>query len=258
MSGLVAKTAKIMGLDGEPVGEIALPPVFDSPLRLDVIKKAVVIQRSHSFQPQGRNPMAGKRTTAEGFGVGRGISRVPRIGGEGPLSGTAAFAPGTVGGRMAFPPVPTKKLDRRANRKERLLALRSAIAATASAELVRKRGHRFDEDIELPLVVSDEIEKFAKTSQARRVLATLGLWDDIERVVRSRKHGKGRTIHAKGPLVVVGEYQGADRAFENFEGVDVVRAKDLSVELLAPGTHPGRLTVWSESAIKTISGRAWR
>ena len=157
---------------------------------------------------------------------------------------------------MAFPPVSTKKLDRRVNRKERLLALRSAIAATASAELVRKRGHRFDEDIELPLVVSDEIEKFAKTSQARRVLATLGLWVDIERVVKSRKHRKGRTIHAKGPLVVVGEYQGGDRAFKNFAGVDVVRAKDLSVELLAPGTHPGRLTVWSESAIKTMSERS--
>src|SRR3990172_6124854 len=257
MSGLVAKTAKIMGLDGEPVGEIALPPVFDSPLRLDVIKKAVVTQRSHSFQPQGRNPMAGKRTTAEGFGVGRGISRVPRIGGEGPLSGTAAFAPGTVGGRMAFPPVPTKKLDRRVNRKERFAALRSAIAATASSELVRKRGHKFEKDIELPLIISDEAESLSKASEARRLLTTLGVWEDIERVSRSSNiRGKRRT-HAKGPLIVLGDYEGADRAFRNFQGVDVIRARDLSVELLAPGTHPGRLTIWSESAVKSIGGRSW-
>ena len=251
------KTVKIIGLDGEPFGEIGLPSVFGTPLRLDVIKRAVVAQRSHHFQPQGRNPMAGKRTTAEGFGVGRGISRVPRIGGSGPLSGQAAFAPGTRGGRMAFPPLSNKKLDRWVNRKERLLALRSAIAATGSTELVRKRGHRYDDDVELPLVVSDEIERFSKASEARRVLVALGLWDDIDRVAKSRKYRRGRTRHAKGPLVVVGEYQGADRAFGNFEGVDIVSAGDLSVELLAPGTHPGRLTIWSESAIKTIIEKEW-
>ncbi len=257
MEETVLKSVRIMGLDGKPVGEVAVPPVFGTALRLDVIKKAVVAQQSHSFQPQGRNRMAGKRTTAEGFGVGRGISRVPRIGGGGPLSGTAAFAPGTVGGRMAFPPVANKKLDKWVNRKERFLALRSAIAATASGELVRKRGHRYDGKVELPLVVSDEVEKLSKSSEARRALAVLGLWEDIERVARSRKHRKGGIRHAKGPLVVVGEYQGADKAFGNFEGVDLVSAKDLSVEHLAPGTHPGRLTVWTESAIKAIAVREW-
>ena len=41
------------------------------------------------------------------------------------------------------------------------------------------------------------------------------------------------------------------------EGLDIVRASNLSVEALAPGTHPGRLTIWSESAIKTIAERKW-
>src|SRR5881409_73690 len=119
-------------MDGKTAGDVPVPSVFNTPLRLDVISKAVLAEQSHSFQRQGRNPMAGKRTTAEGFGVGRGISRVPRIGGHGPLSGTAAFAPGTVSGRMAFPPVTAKKIAKQINRKERRLALRSAIAATAS------------------------------------------------------------------------------------------------------------------------------
>jgi len=83
--------------------------------------------------------MAGKRTTAESFGVGRGISRVPRIGGHGPLSGTAAFAPGTVSGRMAFPPVTSKRLVKQINQKEKRLALKAAIAATAADEVVRNR-----------------------------------------------------------------------------------------------------------------------
>ena len=71
-----------------------------------------------------------------------------------------------------------------------------------------------------------------------------------------RIRGKNRK-HSVGPLLVVGEYQGAQRAFENFEGVDVVRVKDLSVEALAPGTLPGRLAIWTESAIKTLSDRSW-
>lgn len=251
------RTVKIIGINGEPVGQIAVPLVFEDPVRRDVISKAVVAQQSHRFQPQGRNPMAGKRTTAEGFGVGRGISRVPRVGGGGPLSGTAAFAPGTVGGRLAFPPVSMKKTGKRVNRKERLVALKSAIAATGSTELVQRRGHKFDKDLELPLVVTDDIEKLSKTSEARRLLSTLGLWEDIERVTRSRNYRGKKKTHAKGPLVVVGEYQGANRAFGNLDGVDVIRAKDLNVELLAPGTHPGRLTIWSESAVKLIAGRNW-
>ncbi len=251
------RTVKIFGSDGKAVSELALPPVFTAPLRKDMITKAVVAQQSHRFQPQGRDPMAGKRTTAESFGVGRGISRVPRVGGHGPLSGTAAFAPGTVGGRMNFPPVTSKRTAKSMNRKERRVALDSAIAATGSKDLVRGRGHKFDEDIELPLVVTDEVETVTKSSVAKAFLSAIGVWDDIDRVKKSKKiRGKNRK-HSVGPLLVVSEYQGAQRAFENFEGVGVVRVKDLSVEALAPGTHPGRLAIWTESAIKTLSDRSW-
>ncbi len=257
MPTLDGRSAKVLDAEGKAVGEMTLPELFQTELRLDVIRKAVLAQQSHRFQPQGRNLMAGKRTTAEGFGVGRGISRVPRIGGHGPLSGTAAFAPGTVSGRMAFPPVTGKKLDKQVNRKERWLALRSAIAATASREIVTKRGHKFDQDISLPLVVSDDVEKLSKASDAKRFLTSIGLWDDVARIRKSKRIKSNRRVHAVGPLVVVGENQGAKKALRNFEGVDFVTAKDISVELLAPGTHPGRLTVWSESAIKAISERKW-
>ncbi len=251
------RTIKIVDSDGKDAGEMTLPTVFSSGLRRDIITKAVVAQHSHRFQPQGRNPMAGKRTTAESFGVGRGISRVPRVGGHGPLSGTAAFAPGTMGGRSAFPPVPWKRTAKMMNRRERRVALDSAIAATGSIELVRHRGHKFDEDIQLPLVVTDEVEKFAKSSAAKTFLTAIGVWDDISRVKKSKTvRGRNRK-HSVGPLVIVSEYQGAQRAFENFEGVDVVRVKDLSVEALAPGTLPGRLAIWTESAIKTLSDRSW-
>jgi len=162
MSTSQPRTVPVFDLEGKSAGEVSLPIVFGSVLRPDVIKKAALAQESRRFQPQGRNLMAGKRTTAEGFGVGRGISRVPRIGGHGPLSGTAAFAPGTVSGRMAFPPVTAKKTVKLINRKERRIALVSAIAATASDQIVRKRGHKFDGEKQLPLVVTDELEKVSK------------------------------------------------------------------------------------------------
>ncbi len=251
------RSVKIFGADGKATSDISLPSVFTAVLRKDIIAKAVVAQQSHRFQAQGRNPMAGKRTTAESFGVGRGISRVPRVGGHGPLSGTAAFAPGTMGGRMAFPPVTFKRTAKSMNRKERRVALDSAIAATGSLDLVRGRGHKFDQDIELPLVVTDEVEKFSKSSAAKTFLTAIGVWDDIDRVKKSKRiRGKNRK-HSVGPILVVSEYQGAQRAFENFEGVNVIRVKDLSVEALAPGTHPGRLAIWTESAIKTLSDRSW-
>jgi large subunit ribosomal protein L4e len=256
MSHETGRTAEIFDLEGSSIGKLTLPQVFESTIREDIIRKAVISQQSRRYQPQGRDTMAGKRTTAEGFGVGRGISRVPRIGGHGPLSGTAAFAPGTVGGRMAFPPMVGKRTVREINRKERKQALRSAIAATGSQDLVRKRGHSFEKEINLPIIVSDELEKVAKASDAKKFLTSVGLWDDIIRVNRSSRIKKsGRRIHAVGPLVVVAGNQSAARAFGNFKGVDVVNVKDLSVELLAPGTRPGRLTIWTESAVKTLSSK---
>jgi len=173
------------------------------------------------------------------------------------LSGTAAFAPGTMGGRSAFPPVTAKRLVKQINKNERRLALRSAIAATASNEIVRKRGHKFDTERNLPLVVTDEVEKLSKSSDARDFLTSVGVWEDIVRVIKSKRIKAGHRVHASGPLIVLGDDKTAKKALRNFEGMKVVRADDLSVEMLAPGTHPGRLTIWSESALKKIAEKNW-
>lgn len=251
-----SKSVRIIGVDGEEAGDVELPEVFKSPIRLDVISRAVIAQQSRRFQPQGRNRMAGKRTTAESFGVGRALSRVPRIS-EPPLSGQGAFAPGTVGGRLAFPPTPLKKLIKQINRKERRLALSSAIAFTASKEAVKERGHRFDEELDFPLIVSDDIEKYSKASEAKALMTTLGVWDDIEKVQDTVKIRNHKKKHRIGPLVVVSDSRTAGKAFGNLAGVNVVTVKDLSVEDLAPGTRPGRLTIWTESAVKELGSREW-
>jgi len=80
---LKATSVNVYDLEGKNTRKsIDLPSIFSAPLRPDVIRRAVVAIDTHKFQPQGRNPMAGKRTTAESLGVGRGLSRVPRVKGE--------------------------------------------------------------------------------------------------------------------------------------------------------------------------------
>lgn len=253
----MAKTKKIFDLTGKPIGKIKLPKIFDTPLRPDVIKRAVLAIQSSRFQPQGRNPMAGKRTTAESRGVGLGISRIPRIKGTGQR---AALAPGTVGGRAAHPPVPQKKIVKRIPKKEKRLALSSAIAATASKKIVASRGHSIRDVPQIPLIVTSELEKLKKTKEVEEALINLGGLAEIYRVRESRKirAGRGklrgrRVKQAVGPLIVVAENKGIARAARNMPGVNVVTVNDLNVEILAPGTQPGRLTIWTSSAVEKLS-----
>jgi large subunit ribosomal protein L4e len=254
---MAKKTAKIFNLEGKPVGKINLPPIFGTVLRPDAIRRAVLAIQSNRLQRQGRDPMAGKRTTAESRGVNLGISRMPRTKGG---AGRGAFAPGTVGGRAAHPPSSDKKIVKRIPKKERRLAIFSAIAATASEELVASRGHSVEDVPGIPLIVADDLEGLKRVKEVEGALVHLGVFSDILRVKESRKiragKGKyrGRKIkQAVGPLIVVAKNNGIMEAARNIPGIDVVTARNLNVEILAPGAHPGRLTIWTSSAIGELS-----
>jgi len=252
-------TSKLFDLKGKPTGKVNVPEVFRTPLRPDVIKRAVVTIQSHSYQPQGRDPMAGKRTTAESRGVGFGIARVPR---EKAGGSRARFAPGIVTGRAAFPPRVEKKIRKKLPRKEMQLALRSAIAATGSKEIVAKRGHAVEDVPDFPLVVVDEIQNLKKAKEVEETLTALGVLSDIYRSKESRKirAGKGKRRGRKmkqavGPLLIIDKNDGIAEAAFNLPGVDVVTLDELNAELLAPGTHPGRLTIWANSAFEKLEAR---
>lgn len=253
----------VYGLDGKPSGELELPKVFAMFVRPHLIRRAVVANQSHRFQPQGRNPMAGKRTTAQSMGVGHALARVPRVKGERySRSGQAAFAPSTVGGRLTHPPTSSKKVWKKINDKERKLAFKSAVAATARKDLVEIRGHRVEKVPQIPLIVSDEVQSLKRTVEVRDMLNALGLREDIERIVRNRREragiGKMRGRRFKvgvGPLIVVGRDQGIRKAAENLLGVDVIEAKNLNVEHLAPGSHPARLAIWTKSSLTVLEER---
>jgi len=238
----------------------SLPEVFKTPVRPDIIKKAVLAVQSLRIQPQGRDIMAGERTTAESLGTGHHLARVTRVkGSRYPRAGRAAFAPGTVKGRQAHPPKAWKKIVKNINKKERLLAIRSAIAATASKDLVSLRGHAVDKVQNFPIVVSDTLQNIKTAEEALVFFEKIGVSPDLERVkngfkVRSGKGAlRGRRVkYPVGPLIVINKDNGASKAFRNFPGVDIVKVDELNVEFLAPGSHPGRLTIWGQSALKKL------
>jgi large subunit ribosomal protein L4e len=249
--------AKTIDLDGNEAGEIDLPGVFETTYRPDLIKRAVLAAQANRQQDYGTDPFAGKRTSAESLGTGRGMARVPRSNGRG------RRVPQAVGGRRAHPPKAEKDRTRKVNDKERKLATRSAIAATADADLVAERGHRFDGDaLEFPLVVSDEFEELLKTKEVVAFLESIGVHADVERADegRSVRAGRGKTRgrkykEPKSILFVTSSEAGPSKAARNLAGVDVATASEVSAEDLAPGTHPGRLTVWTESAIEEVADR---
>jgi len=194
------------------------------------------------------------RTPAESLGSGRGMSHDPR------QNGVVRRVPHAVSGRRAHPPKVEKEQGKTINKKERQLATRSALAATTDADVVADRGHQFDADLDLPLVVSDEFEDLVKTKEVVALLDALGVAEDIERAEEGKKvrAGRGTTRGRKyktpkSILFVTSEEP--SKAARNLAGADVATASEVNVEDLAPGTHAGRLTIFTESALSEVADR---
>jgi large subunit ribosomal protein L4e len=246
--------ATVYDLDGEEAGEVDLPEVFETQFRPDLIEKAVLAAQANRKQAYGADEYAGMRTPAESQGSGRGMAHVPRENGQG------RRVPQTVKGRKAHPPKAEKDQGKQINTKERKLAVRSAVAATTDAELVADRGHEFDDDLDLPLVVADEFEELVKTQEVVATLEALGVHADVDRADegRSIKAGQGSTRGRKyqEPSSILFVTSGEpSKAARNLAGADVTTAAELNAEDLAPGAQPGRLTVFTESAIEEVSDR---
>jgi large subunit ribosomal protein L4e len=246
--------ATIRNLDGEEDGSVDLPDVFSNTVRKDLIKRAVLAAQANRKQDHGADDYAGMRTSAESPGSGRGMAHVPRTNGQ------AARVPQAVGGRKAHPPKEEKDRSLDINTKERKKAIRSAIAATTDAEVVAERGHQFDDDLELPLVVSDDFEDLVKTREVVSFLEAVGIDADIERAEENKtiRAGQGTTRGRKyktpkSVLFVTSDEP--SKAARNLAGADVATAAEVNAEDLAPGAHPGRLTVWTESALAEVAER---
>ena len=246
--------ATVHDLDGDDAGEVDLPEVFETTHRPDLVKRAVLAARANRKQDTGADEYAGLRTPAESQGSGRGMAHVPR------QNGRAREVPQAVSGRPAHPPKAEKDRGLDINTKERKLATRSAIAATADGDVVADRGHDFDGDLEFPLVVDDEFEDLTKTQDAVEVLESLGVYADVERAENGKtvRAGRGTTRgrkYSEPTSVLVVTSEEPSLAARNLAGADVATAGEVDAEDLAPGTEPGRLTVWTESAVEEVADR---
>ncbi len=258
---------KILSADNKEAGKQKMPAQFEEVVRPDLIKRAVEAIQGNKRQQYGSDPRAGKKAAARlsrrrrdyKGAYGKGLSRVPRktLTRRGmQMIFVGAFAPGTVKGRRAFPPTSERIFAQKINDKERKKAIRSALAATMDKKIVEERGHKVPEGY--PFLLTTDFEKINKAKDVVKALAALGLEQDLER--GGQKHvraGMGkmrgrRYKTAKGPLLVFGENCNAFKAAQNVPGVDVVEINRINVELLAPGTHAGRLTLFTQSAIQKL------
>jgi large subunit ribosomal protein L4e len=239
---------------------IALPAVFKAPIRPDVVNFVHQQISMNHRQPYSVSDKAGHQTSAESWGTGRAVARIPRVRGGGThRSGQGAFGNMCRGGRMFAPTKPWRRWYRRVNINQRRYALASAVAASGVPALVMSKGHVIDQIPELPLVVSDKVQEMTKTKQAVQFLRRIRAWSDIQKVYKSQRFraGKGkmrnrRRIQRKGPLVVYYKDQGLRRAFRNIPGIDLVSVEKLNVLKLAPGGHVGRFVIWTESAFQRL------
>lgn len=258
---------KIIGKENKESGKQKLPLQFSEAVRPDLIKRAVLALQSHRRQVYGADPRAGKKASAvlsrrrrkyKGS-YGKGISRVPRktMNRRGmQMSWTGAFAPGTIGGRRAHPPTAEKILELKINDKERLKAIRSALSATVNKGIVASRGHEVPAGY--PFILSDDFESLNKTKDVVSYLDGIGLSKELERGSKKTvRAGKGKMRgrkyrKSKGPLLVVSDSCSAVKAAKGIPGVDIAVVSKVNVELLAPGTHAGRLTLFTKKAIEKM------
>ncbi|EJD46998.1 hypothetical protein AURDEDRAFT_113598 [Auricularia subglabra TFB-10046 SS5] len=253
-------TVNVQSTSGEASGSLTLPAVLAAPIRLDVVQQVHKSIAKNKRQAYAVSEKAGHQTSAESWGTGRAVARIPRVGGSGThRSGQAAFGNMCRGGRMFAPTKTWRKWHVKVNQSQRRFAVVSALAASALPSLVLARGHRIEQVPEVPLVVADAIESIAKTRDAVAALKAVGAYADVEKAAASRKlrAGKGklrnrRHRQRRGPLIVYANDNGVSKAFRNIPGVETSSVDRLNLLQLAPGGHLGRFIIWTESAFAKL------
>lgn len=246
--------------EGAVTSSMPLPGVFGAPIRPDVVKFVHTNIAKNARQAYAVSMKAGHQTSAESWGTGRAVSRIPRVQGGGTQrSGQGAFGNMCRGGRMFAPTKTWRKWHRKVNLNERRYAVCSAIAASACPPLVMARGHKIESVPEMPLVVGGDVESIKKTAQAVETLQKLGADADVEKAKASIKlrAGKGkmrnrRYVKRRGPLVVYDAKDGIELSMRALPGVELCQVERLNLLQLAPGGHVGRFVIWTENAFAKL------
>ena len=251
-------TVNVYSVKGGSAGTVEVPAAFSAEYRPDLIKKAVLAASANGRQPYGPNPFSGLRHSVSTWGKGRGVARVQRL-----RDGRRATeSPNNISGRRAHPPRVGRKWEQKVNKKELKAARMSALAATASAECVRARGHQFDDKVAFPIVVDDALNDVQTAAEVRELFDAIGIGHDVDRAKKGTKiragRGKMRNRKYRVPvsvLIVVSDKERGAPVFKganNLPGVEVEEIDTLNTSLPAPRGAAGSLTVYTKAAIERI------
>ncbi len=268
----MALKLRILDKEKKEIGEQELPEQFQEEVNSALALRAVKATQKRKRQKYGANKRAGLRASARiskrrrdyrGC-YGHGISRVPRkiLSRRGTrMYWVGARIPGTVGGRRAHPPKAEKKWAEKINDTERKKAIRTLLTAAMDKGVVKERGHKVPDNY--PFILDKSVEEIKKTSQIKKLLIELGLEKELQRVNKTKiRAGKGKMRGRKlkvkkGPLIVVAGKCPLMKAARNIRGVEVVEAKRLSAEVLAPGIKSdiksARMTLFTQPAIEILA-----
>ncbi|EGG14545.1 60S ribosomal protein L4 [Cavenderia fasciculata] len=247
--------------ENKTAAKVKFPAVLGTPIRPDLVNFVHTNVNKNHRQAYGVYKYAGEQTSAESWGTGRAVARIPRVGGSGThRSGQGAFGNMCRGGRMFGPNKVWRKWNRRVNVNQKRYAVCSALAASAIPALVMARGHRVNQISEVPLVIANEVlANLTKTSAATALLKKINAYADVERVIASKsvRAGQGKLRNRRfqsrrGPLLVLAGPSKCVRAFRNIPGVDIAFVSSLNILRLAPGGHLGRFVIWSQDAFEQL------
>jgi len=251
----------VYGEDNKASASVSLPAVFTAPIRPDVVQDTFKNLNKNKRQAYAVSKYAGHQTSAESWGTGRAVARIPRVSGGGThRAGQGAFGNMCRGGRMFAPTKIWRKWHRKVNVNQKRYALTSALAASALPSLLLARGHRVERLPEVPLVIDTKaIASVDKTSRAVALLKAIGAYDDVVKAKESRQIRSGvgkmrnrRHTQRRGPLVVYNEKSNVAHAFRNLPGVELVSVSRLNLLQLAPGGHLGRFCIWTRDAFERL------
>ena len=263
---LVKGKAKLMDVKGKAKGEMDLPKNFSVDIRVDILSKVFEAIKGSFASSYGSMPGAGAGYSASGIikhkrhdwkgGYGKGISRVPRkiMSRSGSsFNWIGATVASTRGGRKPHAPRSIKNLFKKINKRELLMAYNSAFTGTVDSKSLKDK---YGKDITSGFVFSGDILS-AKTKDFLMALESVFGKENMTTVLKRKKirSGIGKMRGRKykttaGLLFVISSKENMKRNL-----VDVVKVSDLEIKDLSPNGEPGRITCYTEEAIKEIGSK---
>ena len=253
-------TVTVWNASTAAAGSAQLPACMTTPIRNDLVHFVHSQLAKNRRQAHAVFFKAGAEHSAESWGTGRAVARIPRISGSGTSrAGQATFGNMCRKARMFAPLKVWRKWHAKCNLTMRRHAVASALSASACTPLVMARGHRVEEVAELPLVLDG-----VKADKTKDLLATLnkfGAGPELMKVDKSKsmRNGQGkyrysRYVRSKGPLVIYNDddCENLVKAARNIMGIDVCNVNRLNILQLAPGGHLGRFLIFTSSAFKQL------